>query len=112
MRVKVKSRKVVNTNATVSQLKLSGSSINTNPAIKNPTATAFIPEREFFILDIFFKSFQKGTKNSTRINPGRLIPKVATTLPNIWPPIDPPACFIVIAPTNEVNEKVGPGSAC
>ncbi|MNR28062.1 hypothetical protein D3C85_1453670 [compost metagenome] len=56
-----------------------------NAAMIKPTLTALIPDIEYLILEIFFRSSQKGTINSTNNKPGRLIPITATKPPRICP---------------------------
>lgn len=112
MLVRYRIRKVEITSPIDRKLTPIGFIRNIKAAIIKPTATALIPDKEFFILVIFFRSLQKGTKNNTRIAPGKLIPRVATMLPTTCPPIPLPEFFIAIAPKNDENEKVGPGTIC
>ena len=78
-------RKVIKITLTESTFIPTGSIKSRNAAAINPTETAFIPDKEFLILVIFFRSFQKGTINKIKINPGRLIPKTAIMPPSICP---------------------------
>ena len=81
--MKLSTKKVPTIKEIGSKSKPMGLASKMKAAMINPILTSLMPESECFILVIFLRSFQNGTMKSTRIKPGRLMPRTARKAPKI-----------------------------